>query len=252
MIGADLHDVAWGRVAASLGQVAWTGPGDDPVAVFADQFVIDVASADLGPVAAHLGAQVGPFVQALWLLDMGTRTDIALEKLFGTPCPPRAATAVMDFSSSFDEFLRAVARLQNLDPITSELIRLRGARFHNCRLCQSLRTASALRHGADEPMFDKIDRYESSDLDERYKVALRLTDAIVGQPAYIDRALADQVRAHFTDAEIVEFVCDVMRNAANKIAVAFGADAPNVTEGVELYDVLPDGNLVYGLSAIDG
>jgi alkylhydroperoxidase family enzyme len=193
---------------------------------------------------------VGPFVQALWVIDLGTRTDLALEKLFGEPVPARTMVDATDFNESFEVFLRVVAQLRNLDTVTSELVRLRGARFHNCRLCKSLRTASALRDGADEAMFDKIDRYESSDLDEMYKVALRLTDAIVTQPATITDALVGQARAHFSDAQLVELALDVMRNAANKVAVAFGADAPNVTEGIELYDVLPDGNLVYGLTEV--
>jgi hypothetical protein len=47
----------------------------------------------------------------------------------------------------------------------------------------------------------------------------------------------------------VELVLDVARNAQNKIAVALGADDPNVESGVEIYDVNPDGTLTYGLAA---
>jgi hypothetical protein len=32
------------------------------------------------------------------------------------------------------------------------------------------------------------------------------------------------------------------------VAVALGADAAHVEEGIEIYDVEPDGSLVYGLS----
>ena len=35
----------------------------------------------------------------------------------------------------FNDFLPAVARMRALDPVTSELVRLRGAAQHNCRLC---------------------------------------------------------------------------------------------------------------------
>ena len=247
MLPAELLDTARRRVAMSLDLDEWKPP-DGPVEAFTDQFVIDVSSVDVGPLAAQLGEHTGPFVQALWVLDLGTRTDVAVERLFGAPVPPRPPAEPGDFAATFDEYLRVVAQLSNLDPITTELVRLRGARFHNCRICKSRRVVSALREGADEAMFDKIDLYESSDLDERYKVALRLTDAIITQPKYLDEGLAAQTHAHFDDAQLVELVCDVMRNAANKVAVAFGADAPNVTSGVELFDVLPDGNLVYGLS----
>ncbi len=37
-----------------------------------------------------------------------------------------------------------------------------------------------------------------------------------------------------------------MRNSANKVAVAFGADAPNVADGLQLYDIGPDGGMVMG------
>ena len=47
-----------------------------------------------------------------------------------------------------------------------------------------------------------------------------------------------------TPAEITEVVLDVVRNAANKIAVALGGDAPVVTEGVEFYDIDATGDVV--------
>ena len=249
IVPPELAELARRRVAMALGLESWVSPSG-PVEQFCEQFVIDVTAVDVAPLVQDLGEAVGPFVQLLWVLDLGTRTELALAKLFGAPCPPRPHVTAGDVGTSFDEFLRVVAQLRNLDPVTSEIVRLRGARFHNCRLCQSLRTASALREGADETMFDKIDRYESSDLDERYKVALRLTDAIITQPAAISDELVAQARTAFSDAQLVELALDVMRNAANKVAVAFGADEPNVTEGIELYDVLPDGNLVYGLTEI--
>jgi alkylhydroperoxidase family enzyme len=249
VVPPELAAIARRRVAMALGLEPWVSPSG-PVEQFCEQFVIDVTAVDVAPLVQELGEAVGPCVQLLWVLDLGTRTDLALGVLFGESCPPRSQATAGDISASFDEFLRVVAQLRNLDPVTSEMVRLRGARFHNCRLCQSLRTASALREGADEAMFDKIDRYESSDLDERHKIALRLTDAIITQPATINGDLVAQARAAFSDAQLVELALDVMRNAANKVAVAFRADEPHVTEGVELYDVLPDGNLVYGLTEI--
>ena len=47
----------------------------------------------------------------------------------------------------------------------------------------------ALDAGADEAMFDKIDHYETSDLSESHKVALRLTDAYLVRPADLDDRL---------------------------------------------------------------
>jgi hypothetical protein len=46
-------------------------------------------------------------------------------------------------------------------------------------------------------------------------------------------------------------VLDVMRNGANKIAVALGADDPHVEEGIEVYEVDADGVAHYGLDPAD-
>ena len=42
---------------------------------------------------------------------------------------------------------------------------------------------------------------------------------------------------------------DVVRNAANKIAVALGADAPQVADGVEFFDVDANGEVVASVDA---
>ena len=104
-----------------------------------------------------------------------------------------------------------------------------------------------MQGGADESTFDQVDDYERSSLSERHKVALRLTDAMLWQPTSYPPGLVEQVHASFSADESLEIVLDVARNAANKIAVAFGADQANVAEGVEFYDVDERGELIYGL-----
>jgi hypothetical protein len=68
------------------------------------------------------------------------------------------------------------------------------------------------------------------------------------QPGSWPAGLARRLHEHFSDAELVEMVLDIMRNSANKIAVSFGADDPHVTEGLEYYDTDATGELVYGLT----
>ena len=67
---------------------------------------------------------------------------------------------------------------------------------------------------------------------------------MIWTPAAIPDEVADDVRRHLTDAQAVEVVLDVARNAANKIAVALRADAPEVTEGVQLFTTDFDGVLI--------
>ena len=79
-------------------------------------------------------------------------------------------------------------------------------------------------------------------------MALRLTDAVLWQPASYPDGLVEQVRATFSPQETLEIVLDLVRNAANKVAVALQADQPVVSVGVEYFGVSRDGTLV-GLPA---
>jgi alkylhydroperoxidase family enzyme len=227
---------------------------------FTEQFIMDVAGVaeeQRKTLGEHLDpAELGGFVTALYLLDYGQRTQMALDRLFpgsrlaafaeddtkGASAPPARG---LSLQGDVDALLMAIARLDSLDVVTTEVVRLRGARRHNCRICQSTRSVKALDAGADEAMFDKIDHYESGDLVESHKVALRLTDAIITQPTEIDPSLAAQVHQHFAPPQIIEIVLDVMRNSCQKVAVALAVDAPHVTSGVELYALTADGDVEY-------
>jgi alkylhydroperoxidase family enzyme len=232
---------------------------------FAEQFVVDVGAVDdeqREELKAALGADVFEYVQALYVLDHGVRLVAAVRQLFGVELTPGDDSTNEPASEpegqldgegggiwpNIDGFLTEVGRLSAIDPLLTELIRLRGARAHDCRLCQSRRSLSAVSSDGGEQAIDVLDDYEASSLPERQKVALRLTDAIVWQPASFSDELVDQVHERFSPGEALEIVLDVVRNASNKIAVALGVDQANVTEGVEYFDLQPDGSLVYGLS----
>jgi alkylhydroperoxidase family enzyme len=118
----------------------------------------------------------------------------------------------------------AVVRSSHLDAVTTELVRLRCARQHDCRICQTLRLADAIDAGADDALTAKIDRYETSDLSERHKVALRIVDAFIWQPTSIDTTLAAQAHAHFSDDELAELLVDITKWSTQKIHVMLGTD----------------------------
>jgi len=143
-------------------------------------------------------------------------------------------------------FVPAVARLRTLDPVMTEVARLRGAVQHNCRLCKSLRDSNAMQAGGSESLYAEIERYETSDLlSERHKAALRYVDALIWSPARIDSEVAGGVRTHFSEEGALELTLDVMRNACNKIAVSLAADMPRVEDGIEEYHIDVDGQTVF-------
>jgi hypothetical protein len=235
----------------ALGVAAAPAGADPAVVAFAEQFSIDVSSlgdelrAGLG---GSLGAATFGAVQMTYVADFAPRLYAALDALFGASTWVQPDPAITDDTwSVIDVFIQDVARVQVLDPVATELVRLRGARQHECRLCKSRRNLTAIQQGADDDVFEAIDHYADSDLPERIKAALAFTDAMIWQPAHIDAAVVEAMRANFTPAEAVEIALDVTRNAANKIPVALASDAPVVTDGIELFDMDTDGVLTYGL-----
>jgi alkylhydroperoxidase family enzyme len=226
------------------------------VAEFAEQFSADV-SAITGEQRSRLIKQLGDstfgVVVQMYIADFVPRVRAGLEALgvgseyLGWVNGAIAWDHTTDPSAPvFNDFLPAVARMRALDPVTSELVRLRGAAQHNCRLCKSLREGTALDAGGSETLYDEIDRFESSGLlDDRVKAALRYADALIWTPAHLAVDDAAEVRSRFSAAEAVELTFDIMRNASNKIAVALGADAPRVEQGTERYLLGADGQTVF-------
>ena len=226
------------------------------VAEFGEQFSVDV-SAITGEQRSRLWKQLGDktfsHVVQMYIADFVPRVRAGLEALGvgeqylrWTQGPISWDHATEPSDLVFNDFLPAVARMRALDPITSELVRLRGAAQHNCRLCKSLREGTALDAGGSETLYSDIERYETSKLlDERAKAALRYTDALIWTPAHLVADVAAEVRARFSEAEAVELTFDVMRNASNKVAVSLGADAARVEYDTERYLLDADGQTVF-------
>ena len=110
----------------------------------------------------------------------------------------RLSPAVMDSSElphAYEEFAATVVRRNSVDPMITELVRLRCAHYHDCRLCGSVRLVDAVRAGLDEQVVSTIDSYETSDFDPRWKAALRLTDAVIVDPTGVGPELAAQLRS---------------------------------------------------------
>lgn len=233
-------------------------PGADhrTVVAFAEQFAVDVAAIDDDRRAAlggAAGAATGDLVQAMYVLDLVPRIHATLDALFGPsdwsrPSADADPPPAIELWTAIDGYIRVVPRLDTLDPVLTELVRLRGARQHQCRLCQSLRSRPALLAGAGDDDFAAVDDHARSDLPPDQKAALALTDAMIWTPGRIPPDTTEAVRTHLTDAQAVELVLDVARNATNKIAVAFAADAPHVDDGYEIYEIDAEGEARYGLT----
>ncbi|GAB2774269.1 carboxymuconolactone decarboxylase family protein [Nocardioides salsibiostraticola] len=219
------------------------------VVAFAEQFAVDVSIIDdeiRTDWASELGRQFVSATQMVFVADYGPRVRTTLDALFGRDEwfePPMLP--VDDAWPVIENFTRAVARLRVLDDLTTELVRLRGARQHECRLCMSRRSLAAVEQGADAETFADIDDYRSSTLSDRAQAALGLTDAIIWTPATMRPRDLAAAREHLSPAEAVEVVLDVARNATNKIAVSLAADEAENPTKVALFEVDDNGNLTF-------
>jgi alkylhydroperoxidase family enzyme len=229
---------------------------DEVVAEFAEQFSIDVSAISgeqRSKLWKALGDQTFSAVVQMYIADFVPRVRAGLaalgvgEEYLGWVAGPVAWDRHTDPSDLvFNTFLPTVARLRELDALTAEVVRLRGATQHNCRLCKSLRETTALDAGGTETLYGDIERFEASaQLSDRHKAALRYADALIWTPASVGADVAAGVRAHFSDTEAVELTLDVMRNASNKVAVALAGDAPRVEHGTERYLLDIDGQTVF-------
>jgi alkylhydroperoxidase family enzyme len=120
---------------------------------------------------------------------------------------------------------------------------MRGAHHHQCRRCQSVRSVAAIDAGLDEEALDAA-RPGSTLGSGRQQAVLALTDAVLVGRVEISDGLVEQICAELSAAEAVEVVCYLMRNSANKIAVAFGADAAIVSEGFEYQMIDAEGETI--------
>ena len=218
---------------------------------FAEQMVVDVASltADVRAAGlAELGADAPAFVLAVWTEDMMMRAGTAWREMFGEEWRLIPTSAETDPWVAHERFLLEVAKLPALDPVTSELVRLRGARAHDCRLCQSRRSVSAIDLAGRSDLFDDRD---PSGISHAQALALQVVDTFVWQPTQWPPGLGEQVVDALGPAAATELILDIVRNAANKIAVAFNVDDPQVETGVEYYDIdMSTGELRYDVSPL--
>ena len=86
-----------------------------------------------------------------------------------------------------------------------------------------MRSAVAKQSGLDEELAGKAFSDPTS-LPPHQQVALALADALMTQPGQIDKAMADELSTHFSQAQIVELTLDVMKWNYQKVAVASGTD----------------------------
>jgi alkylhydroperoxidase family enzyme len=212
------------------------------ILAFTEQFLMDVGGTDATARAGlieHFGADgarelvsaiyVVEFTQRLQLIAARVLDDDAVSPALVSPSPAGDASP----GGLLRAYQAAVMRGNTLDPMTTELIRLRCARTHQCRICQTLRLTDARAAGVGEEITAKIDFYERSDLPDRAKVALRVTDAFITRPDLLSDTVAAQARTSFEPGELASLCLGITKWSTQKIHVALGTDG---ADGLETDD----------------
>ena len=230
---------------------------------FAEMFVIDVGSlteADVGTLRKYYSAeQCRAFAVALYITECTQRLEIVGQMLLGgsedghpitggtANASSQAHDAHAQLEAALERYQEAVVQGNVLDIVVTELVRLRCARTHNCRICKTLRLANARAAGVDDDLTAKIDYYEKSDLDERIKTALRITDAFITRPDTLTEEVIRQARATFTREALAELCLDITKWSTQKIYVALGTDAADVLpkneQGISFFDFDQNGRV---------
>lgn len=134
------------RVEDQLGFAPDPGPEPDSrlqraIVALTDQFVFYVPQVTeelCAPVREDLGEErLGTFIDALYVLDQTTRLRISHSRLFAeVPArepPPRRNGPTSSLAAAIRELHASAMQLDQLDPLTTEIVRLRAANYHDCK-----------------------------------------------------------------------------------------------------------------------
>jgi AhpD family alkylhydroperoxidase len=111
---------------------------------------------------------------------------------------PEQALGLMGFGG-------ALKRNRQLPERLVELVRLRVAFFNQCRSCMAIRYSDAVADGVTEGLVCSLERpQEAENLTAAEKAAIRYGELMATDHLAIDDAIYDELRAHFSEAQIVE------------------------------------------------
>ena len=222
---------------------------------FAEQFVIDVggttedARAELIERFGADGAR--ELVTAIYVVEFTQRLQLIAARLLDDdgmrrrPWSARLPSATRRRPVCCTAYQAAVVRGSTLDPVTTELVRLRCARTHHCRICQTLRLADARAAGVDEAMTAQgrlLRAQRPAGAGQGGAARHRRVHHPAG-PAV--RRRGGQARTSFGPAELASLCLDITKWSTQKIKVALGTDGADrlVTDadGVALFGFDADG-----------
>lgn len=131
---------------------------------------------------------------------------------------------------------RALYQLQQevdksgIDRKLLDLILIRASQVNGCAFCIDMHTIDARAHGETEQRIYALNAWrEGSFFDDRERAVLEFTESVTRvSETHVPDEVMEEVRKHFTDAEIVNLTWAVVTiNAWNRLAITFRAQPGN-------------------------
>lgn len=140
--------------------------------------------------------QWDPRIVAAVKPDEATDLEQGLTRFFAH-CPEQAL-GLMGFGG-------ALKMNRSLPDRLVELVRLRIAFFNQCRSCMAIRYSDSLADGLNEDLVCSLEKpAEAENLTNAEKAAIRYGELFATDHLAIDDAIYDDLREHFSEAQIVE------------------------------------------------
>lgn len=140
--------------------------------------------------------------------------------------PPGPARYDTDLDRALLAFEAAVMRLQGIDGLTKESVRLRCADIHDCRRCRAVRYVEGIDAGFTEVLGAQVADRDDADLPAQVRAALRLVDTLLQHPGAVEGDLRADLHDHFTAVQVVELILTVAKFSVQKALVALRIDEP--------------------------
>ena len=103
------------------------------------------------------------------------------------------------------QFAGAMKMNRTLPEKLIELVRLRIAFFNQCRSCMAIRYADAKNDGVTEDLVCSLEKpAEADNLTDAEKAAIKFGGLMASDHLSIDDAVYDELREHYSEAQIVE------------------------------------------------
>lgn len=131
---------------------------------------------------------------------------------------PRVAPGAYAAMSGLEEYVKGCG----LEGSLLELVRMRASQMNGCAFCLDMHSKDALAAGETPQRLFVLDAWrETPFYSDRERAALAYTEAVTRVQGGVEDALFSDLRAHFTDREIVDLTLAVVTiNGWNRLAIS--------------------------------